>query len=175
MRPRLRTNTLQSGLQTRWLCTMDQSRSQQITIKQTTWVISSGVYQHCSGRGNKTDTRSFGSSDLHFCAVLYLCLLLTLRHNITAPPLRGCVDHLTEDTETIEYNKTIGVTAGCPVSLLVRKRDDQNTRLCQVSCIWLNTALKYLLYQPYLITVGKKEKKKGFTWHYVTWITWLTR
>ncbi|XP_027146264.1 laminin subunit alpha-3-like isoform X1 [Larimichthys crocea] len=41
--------------------------------------------------------------------------LLRQRHNITAPPLRGCVSHLTEDAEfVISYNKTIGVTHGCP-------------------------------------------------------------
>ncbi|XP_070688258.1 laminin subunit alpha-3 [Pempheris klunzingeri] len=43
---------------------------------------------------------------------------LRLRHNITAPPLRGCVDHLTEDAEIVEYNRTIGVSNGCPVSQL---------------------------------------------------------
>uniref|UniRef100_A0A3B4VLD6 Laminin G domain-containing protein n=1 Tax=Seriola dumerili TaxID=41447 RepID=A0A3B4VLD6_SERDU len=43
---------------------------------------------------------------------------LRQRHNITAPPLRGCVDHLTADGEIVEYNKTLGVRDGCPVSLL---------------------------------------------------------
>ncbi|XP_045906061.1 laminin subunit alpha-3-like isoform X2 [Micropterus dolomieu] len=44
--------------------------------------------------------------------------LLRQRHNITAPPLRGCVDHLTADAEIVTYNRTIGVSEGCPVSLL---------------------------------------------------------
>ncbi|XP_073332501.1 laminin subunit alpha-3 [Pagrus major] len=43
---------------------------------------------------------------------------LRQRHNITAPPLRGCVDHLTADFGIVEYNVTIGVGDGCPVSLL---------------------------------------------------------
>ncbi|XP_058495004.1 laminin subunit alpha-3 isoform X2 [Solea solea] len=43
---------------------------------------------------------------------------LRLRHNITAPPLRGCVDHVTADAEIIEYNRTLGVADGCPHSLL---------------------------------------------------------
>ncbi|XP_039668362.1 laminin subunit alpha-3 [Perca fluviatilis] len=43
---------------------------------------------------------------------------LRQRHNITAPPLRGCVDHLTADAEIVKYNRTIGVSDGCPVSLL---------------------------------------------------------
>ncbi|XP_044054261.1 laminin subunit alpha-3 isoform X2 [Siniperca chuatsi] len=43
---------------------------------------------------------------------------LRQRHNITAPPLRGCVDHLTVDAEIVKYNRTIGVSDGCPVSLL---------------------------------------------------------
>ncbi|XP_075943399.1 laminin subunit alpha-3 [Anarhichas minor] len=45
---------------------------------------------------------------------------LRQRHNITAPPLRGCVDRLIADAEVVEYNRTIGVSDGCPVSLLVR-------------------------------------------------------
>ncbi|XP_005479284.1 laminin subunit alpha-3 isoform X2 [Oreochromis niloticus] len=40
------------------------------------------------------------------------------RHNITAAPLRGCVDHLKADAEIVEYNRTIGVSSGCPLSLL---------------------------------------------------------
>ncbi|XP_051232166.1 laminin subunit alpha-3 isoform X2 [Dicentrarchus labrax] len=44
--------------------------------------------------------------------------LLRQRHNITAPPLRGCVDRLTVNSEIVEYNRTIGVSDGCPVSLL---------------------------------------------------------
>ncbi|XP_074492138.1 laminin subunit alpha-3 isoform X2 [Sebastes fasciatus] len=43
---------------------------------------------------------------------------LRQRHNITAPPLRGCVDHLTVGAEIVAYNRTIGVSAGCPISLL---------------------------------------------------------
>ncbi|XP_027884785.1 laminin subunit alpha-3 [Xiphophorus couchianus] len=43
---------------------------------------------------------------------------LRRRHNITAAPLRGCVDHVTADAEFVEYNKTVGVGCGCPVSLL---------------------------------------------------------
>ncbi|KAG7228737.1 hypothetical protein INR49_008515, partial [Caranx melampygus] len=43
---------------------------------------------------------------------------LRRRHNITAPPLRGCVDHLTADGEIVEYNRTMGVTDGCPLPLL---------------------------------------------------------
>ncbi|XP_056233586.1 laminin subunit alpha-3 isoform X1 [Seriola aureovittata] len=43
---------------------------------------------------------------------------LRQRHNITAPPLRGCVDHLTADGEIVEYNRTLGVSDGCPVPLL---------------------------------------------------------
>ncbi|XP_035763469.1 laminin subunit alpha-3 [Neolamprologus brichardi] len=40
------------------------------------------------------------------------------RHNITAAPLRGCVDNLKADAEIVEYNRTIGVSSGCPVSSL---------------------------------------------------------
>ncbi|XP_007550697.1 laminin subunit alpha-3 isoform X2 [Poecilia formosa] len=43
---------------------------------------------------------------------------LRRRHNITAAPLRGCVDHVTADAEIVEYDKTVGVRGGCPVSLL---------------------------------------------------------
>ncbi|XP_031724153.1 laminin subunit alpha-3 [Anarrhichthys ocellatus] len=43
---------------------------------------------------------------------------LRQRHDITAPPLRGCVDRLIADAEVVEYNRTIGVSDGCPVSLL---------------------------------------------------------
>ncbi|XP_062280212.1 laminin subunit alpha-3-like [Scomber scombrus] len=43
---------------------------------------------------------------------------LRQRHNITAPPLRGCVEYLHADGEAVEYNKTIGVSARCPLSLL---------------------------------------------------------
>lgn len=53
--------------------------------------------------------------------LLLLCTnaLVCLRHNITAPPLRGCVGHVTANAESVEYEKTLGVAAGCPVSLLV--------------------------------------------------------
>ncbi|TWW57618.1 Laminin subunit alpha-3 [Takifugu flavidus] len=40
------------------------------------------------------------------------------RHNITSPPLRGCVGHVTANGESVEYGETLGVAAGCPVSLL---------------------------------------------------------
>ncbi|XP_053178329.1 laminin subunit alpha-3 [Scomber japonicus] len=43
---------------------------------------------------------------------------LRQRHNIIAPPLRGCVEYLQADGEAVEYNTTIGVSAGCPLSLL---------------------------------------------------------
>ncbi|XP_022072198.2 laminin subunit alpha-3 [Acanthochromis polyacanthus] len=43
---------------------------------------------------------------------------LRQRHNITAAPLRGCVDHVREDAEIVEYSRTIGVSDGCPESLL---------------------------------------------------------
>uniref|UniRef100_H3DJT5 Laminin, alpha 3 n=1 Tax=Tetraodon nigroviridis TaxID=99883 RepID=H3DJT5_TETNG len=37
---------------------------------------------------------------------------------VIAPPLRGCVRHVTADTESVKYETTLGVAAGCPVSLL---------------------------------------------------------
>ncbi|XP_072771154.1 laminin subunit alpha-3-like [Nerophis lumbriciformis] len=40
------------------------------------------------------------------------------RHDITAPPLRGCVDHVTADGQTVEYATTMGVSDGCPFTLL---------------------------------------------------------
>uniref|UniRef100_A0A671UKA7 Laminin, alpha 3 n=1 Tax=Sparus aurata TaxID=8175 RepID=A0A671UKA7_SPAAU len=43
---------------------------------------------------------------------------LRQRHNITAPPLRGCVDYLTADYEIVKFDVAIGVSDGCPVSLL---------------------------------------------------------
>ncbi|XP_067369206.1 laminin subunit alpha-3 isoform X2 [Channa argus] len=43
---------------------------------------------------------------------------LRRRHNMTVPSLRGCVAHLTADGESVEYNRTIGVSHGCPASLL---------------------------------------------------------
>ncbi|KAM3619703.1 uncharacterized protein V6R79_012335 [Siganus canaliculatus] len=43
---------------------------------------------------------------------------LRQRCNITAPPLKGCMHHLKVNTEIIEFHKTIGVSGGCPVSLL---------------------------------------------------------
>lgn len=59
--------------------------------------------------------------DSHHLSRLLLCInvLVYLRHNITAPPLRGCVGHVTANAESVEYEKTLGVAAGCPVSLLV--------------------------------------------------------
>ncbi|XP_060887535.1 laminin subunit alpha-3 isoform X1 [Labrus mixtus] len=43
---------------------------------------------------------------------------LRQRNNITAPPLRGCVDQLSADAQIIEYDQTIGVSNGCPAALL---------------------------------------------------------
>ncbi|KAF7659114.1 hypothetical protein LDENG_00003190 [Lucifuga dentata] len=43
---------------------------------------------------------------------------LRLRHNITAPALRGCVDHVTADGDFVQYHRTVGVSVGCPVPLL---------------------------------------------------------
>ncbi|XP_061594014.1 laminin subunit alpha-3 isoform X2 [Cololabis saira] len=43
---------------------------------------------------------------------------LRQRHNVNAPPLRGCVAHVTEDAEITEYKRTVGVSRGCPLSLL---------------------------------------------------------
>lgn len=40
------------------------------------------------------------------------------RHNITAPALKGCMDHVIANTETVKYETTIGVGNGCPVLLL---------------------------------------------------------
>ncbi|XP_069378473.1 laminin subunit alpha-3-like [Paralichthys olivaceus] len=62
---------------------------------------------------------------------------LRLRHNITAPPLRGCVDHLTADGEIVEYNRTIGVSDGCPVSLLSVRAATRNSALSMDSLtVW---------------------------------------
>ncbi|XP_077464135.1 laminin subunit alpha-3-like isoform X2 [Stigmatopora argus] len=40
------------------------------------------------------------------------------RHNISTPPLRGCVDHVSADAQIVEYNKTMGVSDGCPFAML---------------------------------------------------------
>lgn len=44
---------------------------------------------------------------------------MNFRHNIGAPPLRGCLDHLSLNDDVVDYTTTIGVVEGCPVSLLV--------------------------------------------------------
>lgn len=44
-----------------------------------------------------------------------------LRHNITAPALRGYLNSLTDDTNTVVPSRMVGVTDGCPVSLLVNR------------------------------------------------------
>ncbi|XP_062251833.1 laminin subunit alpha-3-like [Platichthys flesus] len=62
---------------------------------------------------------------------------LRLRHNITAPPLRGCVDHLTADGDIVESNRTMGVTDGCPVSLLGVRAATMNSALSMDSlAVW---------------------------------------
>ncbi|XP_067453634.1 laminin subunit alpha-3 [Thunnus thynnus] len=43
---------------------------------------------------------------------------LRQRHNITAPPLRGCVDQVKLNGDIIKYNRTIGVSDRCPHTLL---------------------------------------------------------
>ncbi|XP_054646026.1 laminin subunit alpha-3 [Dunckerocampus dactyliophorus] len=40
------------------------------------------------------------------------------RHGLTALPLKGCVDHVIADAQIVEYNTIIGVSDGCPVTLL---------------------------------------------------------
>ncbi|XP_051929111.1 laminin subunit alpha-3 [Hippocampus zosterae] len=40
------------------------------------------------------------------------------RHDISAPPLRGCVAHVSADGQTAEYNATVGVSDACPFGLL---------------------------------------------------------
>ncbi|XP_061540188.1 laminin subunit alpha-3-like [Phycodurus eques] len=40
------------------------------------------------------------------------------RHEISAPPLRGCMDHVSADAQIVEYNTTMGVSNGCPFALL---------------------------------------------------------
>ncbi|XP_061682071.1 laminin subunit alpha-3 isoform X2 [Syngnathoides biaculeatus] len=40
------------------------------------------------------------------------------RHEISAPPLTGCVDHVSADGKIVEYNTTMGVSDGCPSALL---------------------------------------------------------
>lgn len=62
--PCLRTNSLQSLQRSDLLSTMDDSKSPQITFIQTTWVITSGVYLHSSGRGNSTDARGIPTLQL---------------------------------------------------------------------------------------------------------------
>ncbi|XP_078024626.1 laminin subunit alpha-3 [Epinephelus lanceolatus] len=62
---------------------------------------------------------------------------LRQRHNITAPALRGCVDHLTVDTEIAEYVRTIGVSNRCPVSLLgVRSATLYSALSVDSSALW---------------------------------------
>nr|XP_033477951.1 laminin subunit alpha-3 [Epinephelus lanceolatus] len=62
---------------------------------------------------------------------------LRQRHNITAPALRGCVDHLTVDTEIAEYIRTIGVSNRCPVSLLgVRSATLYSALSVDSSALW---------------------------------------
>lgn len=46
-------------------------------------------------------------------------MLVNLRHKLAAPPLRGCVRHVTANAESVEYETTLGVAAGCPAPLLV--------------------------------------------------------
>ncbi|XP_041646420.1 laminin subunit alpha-3-like [Cheilinus undulatus] len=43
---------------------------------------------------------------------------LRQRNNITAAPLRGCVDHVKVDSQIVDYDRTIGVGDGCPAELL---------------------------------------------------------
>lgn len=56
------------------------------------------------------------------CTVYDLFLRSYFRHNITAPALKGCMDHVIANTETVKYETTIGVGNGCPVLLLVNRR-----------------------------------------------------
>ncbi|XP_049573616.1 laminin subunit alpha-3 isoform X1 [Syngnathus scovelli] len=39
------------------------------------------------------------------------------RHDIVAPPLKGCVDLVSADGQIVEYNTTIGVSDACPFGL----------------------------------------------------------
>ncbi|XP_057697936.1 laminin subunit alpha-3 [Corythoichthys intestinalis] len=43
---------------------------------------------------------------------------ISTRYNISAPPLRGCVDHVSADAQIVEYKKTMGVSDGCPFAML---------------------------------------------------------
>lgn len=65
------------------------------------------------------------------CGCFLIEQYLKLRHNITAPALRGCVDQLRVDTAHVVLDRAVGVTDGCPISLLVnnhkcktRQRED---------------------------------------------------
>ncbi|XP_023853748.1 laminin subunit alpha-3 [Salvelinus sp. IW2-2015] len=40
------------------------------------------------------------------------------RDNVTTPPFRGCIDNVILQSKEIEFNTTIGVSVGCPTSLL---------------------------------------------------------
>nr|XP_057929016.1 laminin subunit alpha-3 isoform X2 [Doryrhamphus excisus] len=40
------------------------------------------------------------------------------RHDITAPPLKGCMDHVTADAQIVQYDITMSVSDGCPVTQL---------------------------------------------------------
>lgn len=53
---------------------------------------------------------------------------VNIRHNITAPPLRGCVDYLTANYEIVKFDVAIGVSDGCPVSLLVNRHEQMTRR-----------------------------------------------
>ncbi|KAF7203316.1 laminin subunit alpha-3-like [Nothobranchius furzeri] len=57
---------------------------------------------------------------------------LRQRHNLTVTSFRGCVGRLTANAETVEYNRTIGVTGGCPVSLLVNEEEKMCTAEIQI-------------------------------------------
>ncbi|XP_054875241.1 laminin subunit alpha-3 isoform X3 [Amphiprion ocellaris] len=71
---------------------------------------------------------------------------LRQRHNITAAPLRGCVDHLTEDAEIVAYSRTIGVSDGCPVSLLGVRAATLNSTLSGDSLfVWNEQPLRVSL------------------------------
>ncbi|XP_055364396.1 laminin subunit alpha-3 isoform X2 [Betta splendens] len=63
------------------------------------------------------------------------------RHDITAPPLRGCVDHLTADSGSVhQYNRTTGVTGGCPLSMLgVRAATLSSARSADPLFAWEHT------------------------------------
>lgn len=67
-------------------------------------------------------------------------MLVNLRHKLAAPPLRGGVRHVTANAESVEYEATLGVAAGCPASLLV---------------IWSH---------PLLLNYSLSKKKNLMTW-----------